>query len=124
MEIGETEWARLGCFTGLTEIDLTLAGCAQVSGMSSVLVGPGKLLDPSRLVRIIVSPRTRARKTLDLLLPDAADRGLEVTADIREWDYGDYEGMTDVEIRGVRKKKGLDTDREWSIWRDGCPGGE
>jgi probable phosphoglycerate mutase len=35
---------------------------------------------------------------------------------LREWDYGDYEGLTTAEIR-VR-------DPGWNLWRDGCPGGE
>jgi hypothetical protein len=28
------------------------------------------------------------------------------------------------EIRARRKEKGLDREREWNIWRDGCEGGE
>jgi probable phosphoglycerate mutase len=40
---------------------------------------------------------------------------------VREWDYGDYEGITSATIREERKKKG---EAEWDIWRDGCPGGE
>jgi probable phosphoglycerate mutase len=35
---------------------------------------------------------------------------------LREWDYGDYEGLTSAEIR-LR-------DPSWNLWRDGCPGGE
>jgi broad specificity phosphatase PhoE len=33
-----------------------------------------------------------------------------------EWDYGDYEGLTTPDIRARRP--------DWSLWRDGCPGGE
>jgi probable phosphoglycerate mutase len=50
------------------------------------------------------------------------DARIEVTEDIREWDYGDYEGITTPQIRELRKQQGLDPN--WDIWRDGCPGGE
>lgn len=46
------------------------------------------------------------------------------TEDIAEWDYGDYEGLVVNEIRALRKERGLDQDREWDIWKDGCEGGE
>ncbi|RMZ14388.1 hypothetical protein D0862_02054 [Hortaea werneckii] len=46
---------------------------------------------------------------------------IEITEAVREWDYGDYEGVTSQEIRKQREEKGQD---EWDIWRDGCPGGE
>ena len=102
---------------------------------------PG-LADLSRplLPRSYVSPRKRAQRTFELLnlgvedpLPWAAhgsqDPGslvcgarVEVTDDIREWDYGDYEGVTSPEIRRRRAEQGLDPS--WDIWRDGCPGGE
>jgi len=45
-----------------------------------------------------------------------------VTEDIREWDYGEYEGKTSPQIREERKAKGL--SESWDIWHDGCPGGE
>ena len=38
------------------------------------------------------------------------------TEEVREWDYGDYEGLKPAEIQA--KSPG------WLIWRDGCPGGE
>ena len=41
---------------------------------------------------------------------------------MREWDYGDYEGLTSAQIRASRKSRGLNED--WDIWRDGCEGGE
>lgn len=47
---------------------------------------------------------------------------IEITEDIREWDYGDYEGVTSPEIRKIRAEQGY--EGTWDIWRDGCPGGE
>ena len=46
---------------------------------------------------------------------------IEVTEQIREWDYGDYEGITSEDIAKRRAEKG---EGPWDIWRDGCPGGE
>jgi broad specificity phosphatase PhoE len=92
-----------------------------------------------------VSPRRRAQRTFELLgirqphepLPwdrigsndtppqsphPSCAAEVEVTEDIREWDYGEYEGITSPEIRELRKKQGL--PETWDIWRDGCPGGE
>ena len=95
-----------------------------------VLLGSGKLIDPSRLTHVYVSPRKRAQTTLDILLGDV-ERGalmksgkVTVTEDIAEWDYGDYEGLLTKEIRARRKEKGLDKEKPWDIWVDGCEGGE
>ncbi|KAK4041621.1 histidine phosphatase superfamily [Parachaetomium inaequale] len=127
---GETEWAKLGRCTGITEIELTPEGTTQVSSAAALLVGAGKLLDPSRLAHIFVSPRRRARRTFELLMgspsPGVTDweQRVTYTEDIAEWDYGDYEGLTDGEIRRLRTERGLDGEREWNIWRDGCEGGE
>lgn len=49
---------------------------------------------------------------------------VEQTQDIVEWDYGDYDGKVTREIRSMRKDKGLDRERAWDIWQDGCEGGE
>jgi broad specificity phosphatase PhoE len=86
-----------------------------------------------------VSPRRRAQRTLELLEigcreklpweerrqhPDSEIRTeakVQITEDIREWDYGDYEGVTSAQIREQRQKDGKGA---WDIWRDGCPGGE
>jgi sedoheptulose-bisphosphatase len=46
---------------------------------------------------------------------------VEITEEIREWDYGEYEGITSAKIRELRGKEGKDL---WDIWKDGCPGGE
>ncbi|RMZ73590.1 phosphoglycerate mutase [Pyrenophora seminiperda CCB06] len=124
---GETEWAKSGRFTGITDIELTQTGITQVSLMAETFVGAGKLLDASHLSHIFVSPRSRAVKTFQILLPPPANPVAEKTVyteDIAEWNYGDYEGLTDQEIRDLRKKEGLDYERDWSIWMDGCKGGE
>jgi probable phosphoglycerate mutase len=43
-------------------------------------------------------------------------RASEITADLQEWNYGDYEGQLSVDIRKLRP--------DWDVWRDGCPNGE
>lgn len=96
-----------------------------------MLVGSGRLLNPSRLAHIFVSPRRRAQTTFELLFPSPSPGAAEWkrervtnTEDIAEWDYGDYEGLKAEEIIRLRKDRGLDREREWDIWSDGCEGGE
>ncbi|KAL2194969.1 putative phosphoglycerate mutase [Corynascus similis CBS 632.67] len=125
---GETEWAKSGRYTSTTDVELTAKGAAQVSSAAPMLVGAGKLIDPSRLAHVFVSPRKRAIKTFELLMqsPPSTTAECEVTftEDIAEWDYGNFEGLMEWEIRSLIKTKGLVQKREWNIWRDGCEGGE
>jgi probable phosphoglycerate mutase len=62
---------------------------------------------------VLTSPLRRARETCEIagFGPEA-----QVCADLREWDYGDYEGRTTQDIQTERPG--------WSLWRDGVPGGE
>jgi probable phosphoglycerate mutase len=39
-----------------------------------------------------------------------------IDADLVEWNYGDYEGLTPMQIHEIAPG--------WLIFRDGCPGGE
>lgn len=107
---------------------MTANGEKQVSSSSKVVVGPGKIIDPSKLARIFISPRTRARRTYELLFDGSTRRALEerveVAEDIREWEYGLYEGLLPAQIKQGRKERGLDREKPWDIWRDGCEGGE
>ncbi|KAN0065545.1 Thymidylate synthase [Thecaphora frezii] len=118
---GVTEWSISGQHTGRTDIPLTAHGEEVMRQLapSIVGVGEGKLIDPTRLSRILVSPRLRSQRTLELLLaPVPAARRAEVPAvevevDCREWDYGAYEGKKTDEIRALAPG--------WDIWRDGTP---
>ena len=123
---GETEWTKNGRYTGITDLELSHAGVNQVTATGTQLVGAGKLIDSANIARTWVSPRKRAQQTCQLIFSgddDIASR-LIVTEDVAEWDYGNYEGLVVGEIRARRREKGLDVEREWNIWRDGCEGGE
>lgn len=95
-------------------------------------MGPGKLIDPANVARVFVSPRKRAQSTFRLLFGGEGDgedlmvdkTKVSITNEIAEWVYGEYEGLLTREIQQLRKDKGLDKERDWDIWRDGCEGGE
>jgi len=140
---GETEWSLNGRHTGTTELPLTENGEKRIRATGRALIGDDRLIVPKNLAYIYVSPRRRAQRTLELLdvgcrekLPwleqhahaddDHGDgirteAKVQITDEIREWDYGDYEGITSPQIREMRKKAG---EKPWDIWKDGCPGGE
>ncbi len=107
---------------------MTKNGEEQVSSSGKVIAGPGKIIDPSRIARLFVSPRTRARRTFEILFDEKAREELglklDITEDIREWEYGAYEGLLTAQIRAARKERGLDKERPWNIWIDGCEDGE
>lgn len=106
---------------------MTPNGELQVLNSASVVVGPQKLIDPSRVAHLFVSPRSRAKRTYDILFEDyhqALEGKSDATEDIREWDYGLYEGLLTAQIREARKGRGLDKERPWNIWVDGCEEGE
>jgi broad specificity phosphatase PhoE len=62
---------------------------------------------------VLTSQLSRAVETC--ALAGFGDRA-EVVDDLREWDYGKYEGRTTADIRTERPG--------WLLWRDGVPGGE
>ena len=121
---GETEWSLSGRHTGNTDIPLTANGERRIRATGRALVGHDRLIVPRNLAHVYVSPRKRAQRTLELLgLEWAGEKRVEVevTEDVREWEYGDYEGSTSKEVAEKRREEGRGT---WDIWRDGCPGGE
>jgi len=128
LDTGETEWTISGRYTGRSDIPLTPDGEHQVSSSAGVIVGPGRIIDPSKITHLFISPRTRARRTYELLFDESAQKMIEgkseTTEDIREWEYGAYEGLLTAQIRAARKERGLDKERPWNIWVDGCEEGE
>lgn len=103
---GETEWSAAGRHTGRTDVPLTDEGRRQASMVGWRLSGHSFAL-------LLSSPLARARETCRLAgYGDVA----ELTEDLREWDYGDYEGLTIADIR--KEVPG------WTIWTHGPRGGE
>ena len=104
---GETEWSMSGRHTGNTDLPLTENGRRQAAALAPMFAG-------REFALVLCSPLLRARETCALAGFD--DSRVELCDDLREWDYGAYEGLTTPEI--------WKTDPDWSLWRDGCPGGE
>lgn len=103
---GETEWSASGKHTSRTDLPLTEAGRERATAL-------GATLSPRSFSLVLVSPLRRARETCELA---GLGERAEVCDDLREWDYGVYEGVTTAEIR--------EHNPDWVLWRDGCPDGE
>ncbi len=102
---GETEWSKSGQHTSVTDLELTPHGVEQATSLRS-------RLDASEFGLILSSPRRRALHTAEL----AGFSDPEITEDLAEGNYGDYEGLTSQQIRQQH--------HGWRIWFNGCPGGE
>ncbi len=103
---GETAWTLTGQHTGRTDIPLTPRGEADARHL-------GDRLKSHTFALVLTSPLQRSKRTCELA--GFGDR-CEVDPDLREWDYGEFEGLTTAEIRQRRP--------DWNLFRDGCPGGE
>jgi len=124
---GETDWSLTGRHTSTTDLPLTPDGKLRISSTSTALLGPDRLIAPSNLAQIYLSPMQRAQTTFHLLHPTCSPQETQITTTplLHEWNYGIYEGLTTPEIRALRKGSGLDSDDyDWDIWLDGCEGGE
>lgn len=102
---GETEWSRDGKHTGNTDVPLTERGRKQAAALGTALEGRS-------FARVLTSPLSRAAETARLAGFGDAERRDE----LREWDYGAYEGRKTAEIREERPG--------WTLWADGVPNGE
>jgi broad specificity phosphatase PhoE len=103
---GETEWARDGRHTGRTDIPLTETGREQAGFLQPIF-------EDVTFETILSSPLHRALETAKLA---GLSHRVELVDDLREWDYGDYEGITTAQIRQKVP--------DWTIWSHGCPHGE
>lgn len=102
---GATAWSESRRHTGRSDIPLEPEGRDQAREVGLRLAG-------HRFARVLTSPLARARETGAL----AGYADAEVCDDLREWDYGAYEGRTTADIRTQAP--------DWSLWRDGVPDGE
>ena len=102
---GATEWTATGQHTSRTDVPLTDEGREQARAL-------GRVLDGHEFALVLSSPLSRALETCRLAgFGDA----VETDDDLREWDYGEYEGRNTVDIREERPG--------WNVWA-GSPGGE
>ena len=98
---GRTEWSVSGQHTGTTDLPLLPEGEEDARRLAS------------RLARFeiglaLVSTMQRARRTAELAGFGAA----AVDEDLREWDYGGYEGRTTAEIRD-------ELGHDWTVFEHG-----
>ena len=103
---GETEWSLNGRHTGTTDIPLTEHGRNVARQWKPVA-------SQQTFALVMTSPLQRARETCEL---SGLGQQTEVDNDLREWNYGEYEGLTIKQIQAQRPS--------WLIFTDGCPGGE
>ncbi len=103
---GATDWSDAKRHTGWADVPLNERGLRQGATLAPELLG-------WRFSAILCSPLERAVATaraagfLD---------GVQLDPDLREWNYGNAEGLTSAEMRKHRPG--------WTLWRDGVEGGE
>jgi broad specificity phosphatase PhoE len=103
---GATDWSTSLKHTGRTDVPLSDAGRAEAREIC-------ERLEAWEFTRVLCSPLQRARETAAIC---GFDDRVEVDAEIREWDYGDYEGRTTAEVR--------ERITGWTVWTHEITNGE
>lgn len=103
---GATAWTISTQHTGRTDVPLTAAGEGEAERLRARLAGVA-------FAHVWTSPLVRARRTCEI-----AGFGNQAVddPDLREWDYGDFEGLTHAAIQARTP--------HWNVFDDGAPGGE
>jgi broad specificity phosphatase PhoE len=103
---GETEWSLSGAHTSRTDIPLTERGKERAAKIRDYLA-------QRKFSLVLTSPLLRARETCRIAgYADVA----QIEENLREWDYGIFEGRTTADIRKDQP--------DWSIWDSPVPEGE
>lgn len=125
---GEVEGSRAGRLLGTTDVPLSEAGRRQAAAA-------GEALGALSAADIVCSPMLRARETAGIMVAvrDGRDggaglaasaglAGLEIDPDLREFDFGAWEGLTYAEV----EKADPAGAQAWSGFADdfAFPGGE
>ncbi|HEY8755607.1 MAG TPA: histidine phosphatase family protein [Candidatus Dormibacteraeota bacterium] len=103
---GATDWSEEGRHTGWTDISLNADGLRQAGTLGPRLV-------EYAFEAVLCSPLQRAVTTCQRA--GLGDRA-QLDPDLREWNYGEYEGLTSDEIRARTP--------DWTLWKDGVRNGE
>jgi broad specificity phosphatase PhoE len=103
---GETEWSISGAHTSRTDIPLTERGRQRAGTIHDYLMN-------RKFSLVLTSPMQRAQETCRIAGFAEIAR---VDENLREWDYGRYEGLTTADIR--KEQPG------WSVWDSTPPEGE
>jgi len=116
---GESEWNKLNLFTGWKDVDLSEKGVEEAKKAGRVLKERGYRFDVA-----YTSDLRRAQRTLELILDELGQRGIEIHKDqkLNERDYGDLSGLNKDD---ARKRWGPE---QVLVWRRSYdvppPGGE
>ena len=116
---GQSEWNALNLFTGWKDVGLTQKGIDEAHNAGRLLKAKGIQFDIA-----FTSVLKRAQDTLDFVLEELGQTGLEIVRDqaLNERDYGDLTGLNKDD---AREKWG---EEQVHIWRRSFdippPGGE
>ena len=93
---GESEWNKKNLFTGWKDPDLSEKGLAEAREAGRLLKAQGLVFDIA-----FTSVLKRAQHTLDLMLEELGQQGLETIRDqaLNERDYGDLTGLNKDDAR-------------------------
>lgn len=106
----ESEWNKLGKWTGITEVHLSPLGFEKAKEM-------GELVNDIHFDQIFTSAQIRAKETLACML-DGSSMGTEIPTEeakeINERDYGDYTGKNKWEVeKEVGEEEFIRIRRSW-----------
>lgn len=116
---GQSEWNEKNLFTGWKNVDLTQLGIEEARQAGRLLKSEGLSFDVAFTSKLV-----RAQKTLELMLEELGQSGLETHEDLalNERDYGDLSGFNKEEMA---KKVGAEQVHIWRRSYDVAPpGGE